>query len=367
MSTPDDPIEHAKTGWDWAFEWEKLTPEDVTKYDDKGLTFLHYVAKNGKWDKLPKHLQDKKYWREGKDGETIYMSAFRGLSVGWIMEGVLDEAEIIKKNNEGESIITIAAQTTQFNKLFEKLFAHNVTKTVLTQKYMDNSPEDHDECTIHLIASENDLKYIPQSVLTEDLLSLKGRDGNTVYHILAQGCQIHLLPKETLTQNALTIENNAGASVLYRLAENQAELIPEKLLTQELFCKVCKDKESPLQAWARSGKWDLIPDHLLTRETLSIGNTPQESPIHHILRKYDSQLFNGELLQGNPLSKKVSRIINLVNIETLEALKNAEERSLNRLGFDLNSPTWYMQSIKKELSKRKIVKKLSESEQSLSI
>lgn len=366
MKPADNPIELAKAGWDWAFEWDKLTPEDITKYDEKGLTFLHYIAKNGKWDNLPTHLQDKKYWREGKDGETIYMSAFRGFSVGWIKEGELDEAEILKTNKKGESIATIAAQTRQFNKLFEKLFAHNVTKAVLTQKYMDNAPKDHDECIIHLIASENDLKYIPQSVLTEDLLSLKGRDGNTVYHILAQGCQIHLLPKETLTKKALTIENDAGASVLYRLAENQAELIPEELLTPELFCKVSKDKESPLQAWARSGKWDLIPDHLLTKESLSIGNSVKETPIHHILKKYDSQLFNGEEIKATQ-SKKISRILSLVNIETLEALKDAEEKSLNRLGFDLESITWYMQSIKKELSKRKIVKKLSGSEQSLNI
>jgi len=361
MSPPNNPINLANAGWDWAFEWDKLTPEDITKYDEAGLTFLHYIASNGNWEKLPKHLLDKKYWREGKDGETIYMSAFRSHYVGWIKEGELDEADILKKNNRGESIATIAALTKQFN----KLFPHTITKNVLTQKYKDNAPVDHNECIIHLIASENDLKYIPTNLLTEDLLSLKGRNGNTVYHILAEGCQIHLLPKNTLTEKALIIENNSGESVLHRLAENQAELIPKELLTPELFYKNYKGKDSPLQAWARSGKWELIPDHLFTTESLSIGNTARESPIHHILKRYDSDLFKGERTDRH--SKKISKLLSLVDTNTIEALKKKEEESITRLGFDLNSPTWYMQSLKKELSKRKIVKKLSESEQSLTI
>lgn len=362
MNPSNDTDRHAKADWNWTFEWEKLTPEDITKYDKKGLTFLHYVASNGEWGRLPKHLQDKKYWRKGKDGETIYMSAFRSHDVSWIQKGELNESEVLKTNERGESIATIAAQTRQF----ENLFPHTITDRVLTQKYKVNALKDHEECVIHLIASEADLEYIPQSLLTQDLLSLKGAEGNTVYHILAQGCQIHLLPKETLTQKALTLENNAGASVLYRMAENQPELIPEELLTLKLFCKVCGNKESPLQAWAKSSNWELIPDHLLTKESLSIGNTARESPIHHILRRCVSQLFNGEEIKATQ-SKKISRILSLATINTLETLKGAEEQTLNRLGFDVNPVTWYIQSLKKELSKRKIVKKLSESKQGLTI
>jgi hypothetical protein len=117
-------------------DWAKLTEKDITEFDNKGKTFLHYVARHALWSHLPIPLRDKKYWQKSKDGETIYMSAFYSSCQSWIDKSDLTKEVILKKDTSGNFIALLATHRRNLNFLPKEL----ITKDVLMEETLEEDP-----------------------------------------------------------------------------------------------------------------------------------------------------------------------------------------------------------------------------------
>lgn len=354
----ESPVDLARLGKFKQINWRKLTEIDITEFDHSGQTLLHYCAKSGHWGFLPTHLKSKKYWQDDKEGNSIFMCAFQGNDQSWIDKNELTEKILLKKNKYGESLIYIAALTYNIHSIPKS----SITDKVLRDRTQQQELRGYNGIIIHAIAANDQIKEIPKELLTEELLSIQGQYGQSAYHILAQNGQIHLIPKELLTKNALCIEDFYKVRVLATIAENQPEAIPKEFLTPEMFYKAIKG-ETPLHSWAESEHWKSIPDNLLTKESISLKSSPKSpSPLDYIADHYSKEILTLYPNTKTNLVKKMTRLLSLSSIAELERLKSLEETKEKERSV---RPTIKEHSlshlIKSELSKKRVIKTISES------
>jgi hypothetical protein len=352
------PIQLAAAKSFFKIDWANLTPKDITEVGPDGKTLLHHAAFNGFWDRLPEPLTDKKYWTDTSDGTTIPMLAVHSYSSElWVNPKDLTEDEILKKNKAGECFLSLAIQ------LSYRDISKIIPKESLTQKALRS--EYGNEKIIHLLARNDGIKKIPKKLLTEDLLCLKGRNGDTVYHVLAQEGKISHLPKELLTKKALTTTNDHGLTPLFTIAEKEPSLIPKELLTPE-FLHEKRNGETPLHCWLQGEFWMDIPLEVITKESLRL--LSGRTVLHHIVDLYDTNRlwFQKDKETTKKIEQLFKKALRLGDTETLEItrdrMKTKEKDYLKADHLKRVSSI-----IQDELNKRKLITKISQKEASIEI
>jgi hypothetical protein len=337
----------------WMIKWDKLTEDDIIKTDFTGRTLLHHAAKAGLWEQIPHKLRDKKYWKETTNGETIYMSAFKSPAMEWINPQDLNEEEILKKDKEGNSLLSIACRQQEVK---------NIPKQSISQKVLKENSFGNDRY-IHTIARNDEFQEIPKDQLNTELLLIKGEDGDTTYHILARIGQMHLLPKDLITVRALQITNENGKTPLNDMAQYDPELIPKELLTTEKLLET-QHGYSALHRWAMGPKWASIPAHLLTKESLALKSDDRltggqtKSVLGCLASSYNNNLEaenDKEIEQKKHLMLKA---ISLVNTHDLEEINKTIKETEKHITNPKMKPQRISIIIKKELAKRKVIKKI---------
>ena len=342
-------------------KWAKLTPEDVTKRYNHGETILHMAAEEGLWEKIPKPLRDKKYWRKTDNGSTIYMYAAASPDMSWIDPNDLTELELTRKNKSGNDMISIAITQGNFDKLLKQIPKELLTENILKEKSQVC------DLVIHIIARTGQLKELPDHLLTEEILSLKCPIGaeETVYHILAKEGRLKDLPKELLTPKGLSAQDATGDTPLFYMVQNEPYLIPKELLTPEFMLQE-HSGETPLHLWATSDYWEDIPEELLTRQTLKSESYNGASLLTCLVEKYNHERPWAEGEEG---IKKMDRIfLRVVKVSSETDLKKLQEK------LKADEPNWDTLGVKStvsliqdELNKRKIVEKLRKTELSFEL
>jgi hypothetical protein len=212
---------------------------------------------------------------------------------------------------------------------------------------------DGDEKIIHLMVRMGKVKTIPEDLLTHELLSSKGPDGNSVYHTLTEWGYIHDVPKKLWTQESLTLPNNSGVTPLHNLLQFNCDMVPESITLNDLLLKA-NDGQTPLLSWANSPNWAKIPDKFLTKETLAMPDNKGNTVFSIITILYVTDHHNNLLRHKETLEKKFKNILTKVNNNSIEKLCGDPDPILHK-------------PARQEASKRKLVKELSQSEQSLEI
>jgi hypothetical protein len=327
-------------------DWNSLTEKDITTFNDKGYTFLHYVAEHGYWQRLPIKLRDSKYWRESEGGDTVYICAFRGKDTDWIAKESLTTKDLLTKNNIGQSIATLAAESKKFAEFPKDIITKEVLLTPLTaQRKWDK--------LIHFLAQTGQLPAVPEELLTEELLSIKGRGGNTVFHTLAENNYIADIDPKLRTIKNLTLKSYEGTTPLHTIAQYQTNLLPNDISLKELTIKT-RDGHTPLHAWARGHNWREIPDKFLTKESLELKDNYGTKLIYQITERFKTDEAIAPTKINAMLNSKMKSILSKVDDKTLHSLALDKSSSL-------------VKHVKGEMGKRKLLKELSETEQSLEI
>jgi len=237
------------------------------------------------------------------------------------------------------------------------IVTHNVWKNLPPElkEFSLTQPAQGDDKIIHLMARKGKVKTIPKELITEELLSLKGNNGNSVYHVLAQESYADHIDPKLWTKKALTLTANEGYTPLHIIAQYRPELLPKDIALSDLLLED-KDKDTPLYRWARGSRWSEIPDKFLTRETLEmkVGYGDFETIMHHLAVKFKCDQVLKSPKDITPLDIKMKKMLAKIGDELLASLSKNEGPSLSR-------------HIKAEIAKRKMVKELPQSEQSLEI
>ena len=216
--------------------------------------------------------------------------------------------------------------------------------------YQNN--DGNNEKIIHLMARIGKVKTIPNDLITHDLLSLKNKGGETVYHFLAHLGYVHHIPQEMWTRNALTLPNDSGETPLHTITKFNSNVIPKDITLDDLLLKN-EHGQTPLRSWADSSNWHQIPDKFITQETLNLphGNITMFDTIIHL---YKIDVDNSLHRHRKALENKFKKILRKANDNDIEKLCEDPDPILHN-------------PAKQEASKRKLVRKLSQSEQSLDI
>jgi hypothetical protein len=207
------------------------------------------------------------------------------------------------------------------------------------------------------MAKHNVIQNLPKSVLNEELLSLKGKDGDTVYHYQAAIGRIKDFPKRVLTKTALTQENDKGMTPLFSMALNEPEMIPKELLTPK-YLHVKREGQTPLHCWIQGEFWMDIPLELITKESLKVKT--QHSILFNIVEQYDRNRtwYADDKAVLDKIEKLFSKALKLGDTNDLNEIKDKlrikEKDYLKKQGLD-----WVSSIIQKEIAKRKILKELS--------
>jgi len=327
-------------------DWNNLTEKDITTFNDKGYTFLHYVAEHGYWNRLPIKLRDSKYWRESESGDTIYICAFRGKDTDWITKESLTTEDLLKKNNTGQSIATLAAESKKFAELPKNIITREVLLTPLTaQRKWDK--------LVHFLAQTGQIPAVPEDLLTEELLSIKGRGGNTVFHTLAENNYTDDIDPKLWTIENLTLTSYDKTTPLHTIAQYKPHLLPKDISLKELTLKT-REGHTPLHGWARRHNWRNIPDKFLTKDSLELKDNYGTKLIYQITERFKTD----EAIAPTKLNA-------MLNLKMKSILSKVDDKTLHSLAADENSKL--AKHVVAELSKRKLVKELSKSEVNIDI
>ena len=212
---------------------------------------------------------------------------------------------------------------------------------------------DGDEKIIHLMVRMGKVRTIPEDLLTHELLSSKGPVGNSVYHTLTEWGYIHDVPKKLWTQESLTLPNNSGVTPLHNLLQFNCDMIPESITLNDLLLKT-NDGQTPLLSWASSLNWSKIPDKFITKETLTMPDSKNNTIFDIITRSYQAEVADSIFKNKKTLEGKFRNVLSKANDSSIENL------------CDDPDPILHIPA-KQEASKRKLVKRLSQSQQCLEI
>jgi len=315
-------------------DWLKITEKDVCELDSNGFTLLHYAARDGVWGLIPKKFKDKHYWREAQNGDTIYMSAFSGKDQSWIDLRDLTQEDILKCNEQGQSILS--------NAIAGKIFGR-LPKTLITPDLLSMGERGYPK-VIHSVARLGQFGHIEKKHLSHKLLSQVGDYGESVYHILALTHDMRYLPKEFVTKQVVTLKTKSGVMPLHTMAEFEWELVP-KDITYADVCYPAVGKETPLHAWSRGRGWVEIPDKFLTKESLLLTNINKDTPLNLIWKQYHNLFyanFEGDVGLRKKVDNKMKKIFSKLSLRQLKEFQNSQ--------YSILAPL-----IKEELVRRKAV------------
>lgn len=342
------PLSLATAGRYAQIQWERLTEKDVLECSNTGHTILHHAARQGYWNRVPKNLRDKKYWKESKNGTTVLISAFQGEDQSWIDKRSLTTQDILKQNERGESVATLSAKSGRFYLLPKEI----ITLEVLQQEI---SNEDYDT-VLHKLARSRLLSVIDKKLLTEKMLSAKGNYGETIYHVAADDNVPEVIPKHLWTKTTVTLQADSGVTPLHHLCQYDWTLIPKDITLEDILIPTTTGS-TPLHCWATTQNWHRIPDKFLTKETLELKAEYETTPIESIIKQFGNlnlRVRNDIAEQDIVIENKFKNVLSKISDKTLNELVNTKEKNL--LPF-----------IKRELGKRRVFKELANKTQSLEI
>jgi hypothetical protein len=344
------PVDLARQAQYEKIKFQNLTHEEVTEFDQRGFTFLHYAAYHGMWEKLPKRLQDPKYWQESKDGDTIYMSAFAGSRAEWIIKKNLSEKDILKRNKNGDFI----AWMTTKNKTLYMLPKKSITLNVLTQEVPNEiellpTSGNGTNLLIHEIAEHQLISVVPKKLITTELLSLRGLGRKSVFHLIADNSQALAIPKELWDRKTLTLQCREKITPLHSIAHSFPSLIPKDISLEDIIRK-SKKGSTALHAWTRGFGWVNIPNRFITHESLHMTDEDRNTPLEIMISQYNQAS-----------STKVAELEKLTQNKIVYALGRLEEEELKTLKSRIEEPISRLAS--KELGKHKIIKSLRNEDQ----
>lgn len=326
-------------------DWNNLTEKDITTFNNKGYTFLHYVAEHGHWQRLPIKLRDKKYWKETEAGDTIYICAFRGRNHDWVNKKSLTTEDLLKKNKVGQSIATLLARTAMFSEIPKNIITKEVLLEPIAEKKYDK--------LIHLLALSGQIPSVPEELLTEELLSFKGQQGYTVFHVLAENNYADDIDPRLWTIKNLTLKCQDKTTPLHIITQYKPHLLPKDITIKELTLKN-QYGLTPIHAWARGHNWREIPDKFLTKESLELKDNYGTKLIYQITEKFKTDEAIAPTKINAMLNSKMKSILSKTDGKTLHSLAADENSKLAK-------------HVKGEMAKRKILKELSGTKQSLEI
>jgi len=335
------PLSLATAGNYAQISWEKLTEQEVLETSSTGHTILHHAARQGYWKRVPKKLQDRKFWKESKNGTTVLMSAFQGEDQTWVDMKSLTTEDILKQNKSGQSIAILSAKSGSFYLLPKEI----VTLEVLEQEI---SNEDYDT-VLHKLARSRQLSAIDKKFLKEDILSSKGNYGETIYHILADEDASQTLPKSLWTRSALTLQADSGVTPLHNICQYDCELLPEDITLEDLLTPT-NTGSTPLHCWATSQNWHKIPNKFLTKETLELKAEYEPPPIEAIVKQFGNthlRVKSSLAERDKSIESKFNYVLSKISSKTLVNLKKTKEKIL--LPF-----------IRQELGKRELTQHIKE-------
>jgi putative transposon-encoded protein len=234
-----------------------------------------------------------------------------------------------------------------------------VPKKAITKKVLLTVPKekDHDKksSVIHYLAKTEEFKHIPKDILTEELLSTKGLDGRSVYHTLAEQHLIGLLPKRLITHSALTLESATKWTPLHSIAHHTPHLIPKDAKLEDALLKSEKNI-TVLHTWANGSGWVDIPKEFLTKGTLQLEDAAEQTPFSQIINQFEYESSYRKRFVGKDMVLQLKHVLSQASTKQLKEIVNNPE------DYEELTPL-----VKEELLKRKIVKKLSKTNQSLEI
>ena len=349
------PVELAKNGKFDNINWSKLSVADITEFDDKGFTLLHYAIRQGHWESLPVKLRDKKFWQDAKDGTSIYLSACYGNDLDRIDTSQLTTEDLLKRNKKGDFL---ALHYTNKARLYT-IPKDIITEEVLWQKVEDGYratggyPQDY---LIHRIARFDQIGYVHEEHLSHELLALKSNSGQTVFHLLADD-EANRIPQELWRREALLYQDDSKVTPLHLITRCSGDLIPNTITINDLITPDDQGN-TPLYNWclAPGTRWTLIPNKYLTKESLeSTGGDLRQTVLEKLLNRYKKEYPCPNREDLNTLmSSKISY-----------ALKQIETAKLKELLKNYDPPVTKL--IKEEILKRKAKKELARQEEPLEI
>jgi hypothetical protein len=338
--------------------WGNLTESDIANCDDKGVTLLHYCAQEGLWRKLPEKFRDTKYWKPTLDGTTVFMCAVQSENAKWINEHILTPKDLLKQNEIGESILSLAILNDNLNAIPKKLLTKELLKENLNEK----------EKYIHFISRNRKIKIVEWELLDEEVLAIQDHRGNSSYHLLAENETLRLIPRHLITLDKMLTENKQGMTPLDILVcnEDPKELLNNEFFTEEVFFKEKDNIEAPIHAWADGRYWANIPKKFITTKNLK--SKGKETLLKSIISQYGRQA-----VWYNTNDESLKKMTDLVRLsvqlgdkkEIQEILKEAE--SLEKGDTYPNGIKKTSTLIKEELTKRKILEEILINEKALEI
>lgn len=347
-SPKQSPLSLATAGRYTQIQWEKLTEKDVLECSGTGHTILHHAARQGYWNRVPKNLRDKKYWKESKNGTTVLISAFQGADWSWVDKKSLTTEDILKQNDSGQSVATLAAKTGLFYLLPREI----ITLEVLQQEI---SNEDYDT-VLHKLARNRQLSDVDSKLLTDTMLSAKGNYGESIYHIIADDNVPETIPKHLWTRTAVTLQADSGVTPLHHLCGYDWSSIPTDITIEDILMKTTTGA-TPLHRWTASQSWHRIPNKFLTKQTLELKAEYEDTPIESIVKLFGNahlRFRKGLAERDKNIENKFKSVLSEISEKTLKELLNTKEKVLIPL-------------IKQEIGKRKVLKELEDKHQYIEI
>jgi hypothetical protein len=232
----------------------------------------------------------------------------------------LCEKDLLTTNKDGESIVLWALK----NGVFEHIPKKCITKNVL----LLNIPNSNEQI-IHILAKERSFNYIPKEVLTEELLSQKGRNGDCVYHLLAKQGTIKQLPKELLTKRALTLKADNGWTPLHTIAGTTPFIIPDCITLDDLLIP-SNDNTTPLESWAMGPRWMDIPDKYLYMKTLLMKDDRGICPLDCFVKCYEYEC-NHHKDKAQKYKPKIKSIFSKIPNNELHKLKSHQCKEIREI------------------------------------
>jgi ankyrin repeat protein len=300
--------------------WGALTEEQVTQTDENGLTPLHHAAYHGHFEKVPKHLQDKKFWTTSHNKTTVLMSAFESSKTSWINPKDLTEEEILKTNDNGHSILSYAI----FGRKLKEIPQTSLTKKALKKCLSSEEP------FIHAIIRTNQLIHLPQRLLGGELLSLRNNrksSRETAYHLIAykdpDDPVANLTPKLNIwNKESLTLKDEDNVTPLHLLAQKQPFNIPKEFINRETLLIADDANQTVLHYWssAKRNLWMTIPVAVLNGDDLLLKERVKgKTPLNNLVPQYQNSIAWGP--KSGPEAKNATKF-----------MKSLVER-LNDVGF----------------------------------
>jgi hypothetical protein len=243
----------------------------------------------------------------------------------------LSEEDLLKKDENGESIIFWALKNGVFD---------HIPKRCITQRVLLIDIPNTNEKLIHLLAKERSFNYIPKDILTEELLSVKGMYGKSAYHLLANQGTIKNLPSKLLTKSALTLKADNGWTPLHTIAGTTPNIIPDCITLDDLLIP-SNDNTTPLESWTMGPSWMEIPDKYINSKTLLMKDNHGICPLDCFIKNYEYECNHRKGLAIS-YTTKIKSIFTKTPNDSLKELRNHQCKEIRELS-------------ESEISKRKMM------------